>query len=164
MVKQKKILLRCADDSVMVMSFITDDEHGLVRVGTPSEIDAEISKSSSAWSPSKLPIVSWHEITDDDIPPREFREAWVVKDKKIDHDMKKARSIHLDRIRAKRNDRLAGTDSLWMRATGQGKKAEATKIEKSRQALRDIPQEWGSAIESAGSVEELASMWPEELE
>jgi hypothetical protein len=111
-----------------------------------------------------MPIVSWKEIVEDDIPPdRIFRDAWSTDGKKISHDMKKARSIHIGRIRAKRNELLAGTDSIWIRATGQGKKAEATKIEKARQALRDIPQEWEGAIESAESAEELAAMWPEEL-
>lgn len=163
MVKQKKILLRCVDDSVMVMSFVLDDEHGLVREGTRSEIDAEIAKSSSAWSPSKLPILSWHEITDSDIPAdRMFREAWTTRGNgRIEHDMVKARNIHRENMRAARANKLCDLDAEYLRADEAIDRARKREIAARKQALRDVTDD--PAIESAQTPEELKSVWPDAL-
>lgn len=163
MVKQKKILLRCVDDSVMVMSFVLDDEHGLVREGTRAEIDAEIAKSSSAWSPSKLPILSWHEITDSDIPAdRTFREAWATHGNgRIEHDMVKARNIHRENMRSARANKLCDLDAEYLRADESVDRVKKRDIAARKQALRDVTDD--PAIESAQTPEELKSVWPDVL-
>ena len=166
MVKQKKLLLRCVDDSVIVMAFILEDGHEIKKEGTTEEIDLEISRASLGFDPARLPIIGWKEIEDEsDLFNREFRNAWENKGGgRISHNMPKARAIHLDRIRAARDNALSKKDPEWMRAIGQNKKKDADDIEAERQILRDLPDTWGAAIEGAETVEELGAMWPDELE
>jgi len=164
MVKQKKLLLRCSDDSVIILSMVINDGHGVDREGTVAEIEDEIKRSSVGFPPERMPVIGWEEIHDEDLPERTFRNAWATHGgKKIGHDMPKVRQIHMDKLRGKRDRKLAELDGEWMRATGQGKKTEATAIEKKRQALRDIPQEWGLALEQLGTPEEVGAVMPEEL-
>ncbi len=64
---------------------------------------------------------------------RAFRDAWRDAGGVIDHDMDKARLIHMSRIRKARDSRLAALDTAWMRATGQGQAAESRR-DRSRKA------------------------------
>jgi hypothetical protein len=163
MVKQKKLLLRCSDDSVIILAMVLNDGHGIDREGTVAEIEDEIKRASDGF-PERLPIIGWEEIEDSHLPERTFRNAWITRGgKKIGHDMPKVRQIHMDKLRGIRDRRLADLDGDWMRATGQGKKAEAISIEKKRQTLRDIPQEWEVILEQLGTPEEVGAAWPEEL-
>ena len=165
MVKQKKLLLRCSDDSVIILAMVLNDNHGIDRAGTVPEIVDEISRASVGFPPERMPVIGWEEITDDILPERTFRNAWTTfGGKKIGHDMPKVRSIHMDKLRGKRDRKLAELDGDWMRATGQGKKVESTEIEKKRQELRDLPQEWGAALEQLTTPEEVGAAWPEILE
>lgn len=165
MVKQKKLLLRCSDDSVIILAMVLDDGHLINREGTVAEIEDEIHRASVGFPPERMPVVGWEEITDDHLPERTFRNAWKTSGgKKIDHDMTRVRSIQLDKIRGARDSKLTKLDGDWMRATGRGERASATAVEKKRQELRDVPQVWGEALEQLSTPEEVGAAWPEILD
>lgn len=156
MVKQKKLLLRCSDDSVMIMSFILDDNHGFSREGTKEEIEAEITKSSTSFNPERLPILSWEEITEEDMPERTYRDAWVTDGKKIDHDIVKARDIHRDYLRVARSPLLLPLDNEYRAADENNDLAKKEEVRVKKQVLRDVTKH--PDIEKAKTVEELASL------
>ena len=56
---------------------------------------------------------------------RTFRAAWRAGNVGVDIDMDQARLIHMDRIRAARNEKLLELDNEWMRATGRRLTSEA---------------------------------------
>jgi hypothetical protein len=159
-IKQKKVLIRCADDSVIILSFVLDDGHFVKRLGTKEEIDLEISRHSTAWEPSRLPIKGWEIITDEDLPStREYRNAWVnhgldkPKGKKIEHDMPKAREIKKNALRLLRFPLLQQLDAEYMMSLEQGNSEESNKIAKEKQRLRDITID--PRIEAAKTIEDL---------
>lgn len=100
-------------------------------------------------------------IEDDELPNREFRNAWIADENKIIHDIEKVKNIQLDRLRAQRavimetNDvlRLQANDEILMAkisnkliSSGEDTKilSEAEdnllKIITNQQALRDITE------------------------
>jgi len=88
---------------------------------------------------------------------RLYRNAVVVdEDGVLQHDMGKARAIHLRGVRDMRQPGLDQLDRDWMRATGQGKKQEADDIEAERQKLRDLPATLG--VENVTTVDELKAL------
>jgi hypothetical protein len=69
--------------------------------------------------------------------------------------MKKVCEIHMERQRYARIPLLEELDRKWMRASGQGKKDEAEKIEVERQKLRDLPATITPELEKAKTPEEV---------
>ena len=151
--KQKTILLRCADDSVMIMSMILDNDFDIKRQGTDEEIMDEISRSSSAWEPSRLPIKSWEEILPETVSDRTFRNAWKTNGETIDHDMVKARDIHRDHLRNERLNYFLPLDNAYRKAEEDGDIIKKEAVRKKKQILRDITIH--PDIEKAKNVEEL---------
>ena len=92
---------------------------------------------------------------------RDFRPGWVRGADKIDVDMRKAHTIHMDRIRAVRDQLLAESDIAMLKAIEAGDAAEESKIKAERQKLRDIPQSFD--LSGAKSPDELRALWPAEL-
>lgn len=76
-----------------------------------------------------------------DVPDsRQFRDAWKIAGGKIVVDNKKAKQIHLDRIRELRNKKLEELDKEAIKnITDENKLQE---IEQKKQILRDIPQNY----------------------
>lgn len=70
---------------------------------------------------------------------RTFRDAWTLSQGKIVIDQKKAREIHLNRIRAERDIKLKELDVETMRHLSNPEKLK--EIEEQKQKLRDLPQE-----------------------
>ena len=73
---------------------------------------------------------------------RYFRDALVWDDTescKCKCDMPKARTIHMDKIRAERNKELAAKDITFMRAVEAGDTDAQATIGTEKQVLRDIP-------------------------
>jgi len=155
MIKQKKLLLRCVDDSVIIMAFVLEDNFSVHRKGTKKEIEAEIKKASQSFPQERMPIVSWEEITDDDIPKdRTFRNAWITKKPKfIEYDMVKARTIHRDHLRRVRQLLLDRLDVEYQRADEEKDEVKKQDIVKQKQVLRDIPND--PRIENADTPEAL---------
>jgi hypothetical protein len=156
MVKQKKLLLRCADDSIIVMSFVLDDFRGIKREGTKEEIDAEIIRASSLWDPHRLPIKSWEEIEDESIlVDRTFRNAWKHEGNKgkFGVDMPKAREIHKEHLRALRTPLFYPLDQEYRLADEVGDTKKKKEVVAKKNILRDITIH--PEIEAAKTPEEL---------
>lgn len=95
-------------------------------------------------------------IADADVPSeRAYRGAWFDTGTGIEHDMDKARELHLEKLRAARSKRLEELDRAWMKATGQGRKSEAKTVEAERQALRDLPVRVREDLDAAKTIEDL---------
>jgi hypothetical protein len=155
--KQKKLLLRCADDSVIIMSFVLDDGFFVKREGTKEEIDAEIKKASESFPQDRMPVISWEEINDSDMPDRTYRNAWITKgNKKIEHDMTKAKEIHKDLLRQFRNCYFARLDTEFQKAVDTNDEEKKLNISKKRQELRDVTLH--PAIEKAKTIEDLKNL------
>jgi len=87
---------------------------------------------------------------------RTFRDALTDNGSKLGYDMARARALHLRRLRVARAPKLDQLDRDWMRATGQGDKKEADRVEAERQRLRDLPATLG--VESATTIDELKAL------
>lgn len=93
---------------------------------------------------------------------RTFRNAWVQNGGGAPAiDMPAARAMHMARIRAARNAKLATLDPLWQRAMGRGDTATAAAVEAQRETLRNLPAVVD--LNSAATVEDLKAIWPAEL-
>lgn len=126
-----------------------------LRIGIPKIIEDIRAEAQS---------IPWQIVNADSLPERRvFRGALKVENGVFRIDMDKARVIHMDRIRQKRNAKLADLDNLWMKAAATGKSFNGTaaQIEAQRQTLRDIPQTFD--LTTAQTPDELENLWPEEL-
>ena len=143
-------------------AWLNDGSGQWMRPPTEANIMEEFSRAFPKLDQLGVPIpqpVSWKIVDVTDIPTdRTFRGAWVHDGEKFDHDMDKARQIHLTRIRHDRTEYLGKLDRDWNRAHGQGKTAEAQQIEDERQRMRDVPTT--IPLDQATTVEELKGMWP----
>jgi hypothetical protein len=107
--------------------------------------------------------ISHRDIPDHAIPTdREFRDAWAdsTPEKVIDFDMTKARAIHLERIRAKRNIALAVLDTSGTKAVDQENASLIAEVRAEKQVLRDIPQTISEALLAASTIAELKIINP----
>lgn len=70
---------------------------------------------------------------------REFRDAWEVsKTGSVVVNKTKAKHIHLDRVRQKRNEKLKELDVETLRYLNDGDKLQ--EVEAKKQVLRDLPK------------------------
>ena len=93
-------------------------------------------------------------VEDTTIPSdRTVRNAWVQQGKAVITDMTKARIIHTQRIREKRDKKLEVLDKDTMRFLNDPQKR--ADIETQKQALRDLPQNLMADIQNAMSPETL---------
>jgi len=107
--------------------------------------------------------VSHRQMPDSAIPTdRTFREAWsdTTPELTIDIDMAKARAIHLDSIRIKRNDELSKLDIQATKAQDIGDADALTQIRARKQELRDLPVTLAPTLASAASVDALKAIQP----
>ena len=156
-----KIAIERPDGGVSIMSFMTvgrgnilpsgavwlnQDAGSWSREPTDSAVAGEVAKSVPDF-------LSWHRLTDDEVPTdRTFRDALTISAGKFECNIAKAREITRDNLRHQRAAAMPDLDAKWMRATGQGKKADA--IEAQRQQWRDAPAD--PLIDAASTTEELA--------
>ena len=144
-----KTVIKCIDGSVAVMTLVEG---------------ADLKTALRKWgdvNPGKY--ISHRQMEDSAIPTdREFREAWAdtTPEAVIDINMVKARRIHLDRIRAKRDAELARLDIEGIRAEDLGLVDDLAKIRAKKQILRDIPQTIQVALDMAKTVDELRAIKP----
>lgn len=135
-----------------------------VRPATDANIFAEITKALPAFDQLGMPKpqpVSYKVVAHSDVPTdRTYRNAWTHDGTKFDHDMTKAKAIHLAHIRHVRTELLTELDKDWMRAMGQNKKSDVDAIETQRQALRDAT---AIDLSSATTIEQLKALWPVDL-
>lgn len=106
-----------------------------------------------------IPTGTPFEIVDEPAVPtdRTYRNAWEWKNK-IEVNMPKARGIHMDRIRAVRNDKLKEKDTEFMKAFEARDAALQAQIAAEKQVLRDIPQTFDLSIHTNPTA--LKAAWP----
>ena len=125
------------------------------------EMDRSFPACDQLGRPQPQPV-SWVRTSAEALPQdRTYRNAWRHDGEQVVHDMPHARRLHLDLVRQARLEQLGRLDRDWMRATGQGKQADAATIEAARQALRDAPATLD--VDAATTVDELKARWPEGL-
>jgi len=144
---------------VAIMFFVIDDFQSVKVEPTDENIQAEIDRQ-----PYAADVISWRRIEPLDLPQHRwpFRDAWRDDGEVIVTDIAIARQIWQGVARSARFPLLAELDGQWMRAMGQGKKAQAAAIEEKRQALRDAPQEIATATKRAKTAEAVM-FWPKQL-
>jgi hypothetical protein len=133
----------------------SDGGVSIMNVLEGTSVEQEITK----WTPEQQAlVVSWRELSDDELPAdRYFRSAW--KDVgKIEVDMPKARDIHRDRLREMRAPKLAALDIEYQRADEAGDAERKRAIAAQKQALRDVTAD--PAIDAAQTPDELKAVVP----
>jgi len=165
------VAIRRSDGTVSVMAYVVLGRGNVLPKGAAWYPDPE--KPSGAWTrratddlieeeclkaikstPWHGAMLGWRIIKESDVPgDRAYRNAWTDDGKKITHDMPKARELHRGHIRKHRAAAFRDLDGQWMRAVGQGNAAEADRIEKERQRLRDAPAD--PRIEAAQTAADL---------
>ena len=134
--EQVKIVITLQDGSLVIMSFITNDHHGIIQEPTSKNINAIIAKSEKMWP---APARSWRIITDAQIPTdRYFRNAWTDSVFGIKVNIAKAKEIHKNNLRALRAPVLNDLDVAYMRADEAGNEKLKAEISSKKQTLRDI--------------------------
>ena len=95
-----------------------------------------------------------YEIVEDDAIPsdRTFRNAWVMGDCCIEHDLDKCKALGHDMRRAKRAEEFAPHDEVIMK---QIPGADAVKAEEARQEIRDRYAAIQDAIDAAATPEDI---------
>ena len=144
-----KTIIKCTDGSVAIMTLVEG-----------ADLDTAISK----WQQVHPNMYISHRETQDDAIPtdRTFRDAWAdtTPEVCIDIDMAKARNIHLERIRIKRNAELAKLDVEAIKAQDMGNAETLAQIRARKQELRDLPATLAPTLASASSVDELKAIQP----
>jgi len=134
------------------MKYLIEKSDGTVSIMMLSA-KADSEKALKSWEELNEKAVSFTKVKASDIPTdRTFRDAWKKDGKKVRVGMKNARKIHLNKIRQKRNEKLAELDIETMKGND---------VQKDKQKLRDLPD--NVDLESAKTPEDLKKVWPAEL-
>ena len=142
-----KTIIKCTDGGVAVMTLVEG-----------ADLNIAIGKWKQA-NPNKY--LGHREMPDDVIPTdRTFRDAWAdtTPELIIDIDMAKARDIHLERIRIKRNAELSKLDIQATKAQDVGDADALTQIRVRKQELRDLPATLAPTLASAATVDALKAI------
>jgi hypothetical protein len=94
---------------------------------------------------------------------RTFREAWKRVGSDITVDMPAARVIHMDRIRAARDQALEKKDKEQLQALGRNDQAERARLEAEKVTLRNLPTTVQGQVNASSTPEALDAIWPPEL-
>lgn len=105
--------------------------------------------------------IKLHMVEDADLPDREFRDAWNITDGKIGHDLEKARTIQLNRIRLARAPKLAELDVKYMLAQEKQDTNAIADIVKQKESLRDVTEPLKTA--TLNSIDDVKAAFPQEL-
>ena len=155
-----RLIFKRSDGSVAIGMFLDGVD--------PAEEMAKYNQSVTG-----APAISVRQATIEDSPPpgwdgsksdRTFREAWTdeVAGPQIDVDMPKARTIHMDRIREKRNAKLTELDLAYMIADENGDNPSKAAIAQQKKVLRDLPGSYD--LSGHTSPDTLKDDWPTEVE
>ena len=134
------------------MKIIYQNESGGVSVIHPT---GELSIEETA--AKDVPHGVLYEIVEDDAIPsdRTFRNAWVLGDCCIEHDLEKCKALGHDMRRAKRAEEFAPHDEVIMK---QIPGADAEAAEAARQEIRDKYAAIQDAIDGATSPEDIKAV------
>jgi hypothetical protein len=179
--KVVRVAIRQADETVAVMEFSVINRGSILpsgaewvdraagwwmREANPANIEEDINRAIFVPGQGGYllgPILGYRVMREDEEAPKRgpYRGAYRDRGGKLEVDMPAARELHRERLRIRRVAKMQELDGEWMRAKGQGKELDAHAVEVKRQALRDLPAD--PRIDEAGTVEELAALWPKEL-
>lgn len=163
-----KVAVTRSDGTVAILGFVTRGHGSVLPAGARwvSQTDGIWEREANDGNIFSLIVAmyaagpqptGYRVVRESDLPgDRSYREAWRDTGTVIDHDMVRAREIHLARVRVARVERLSELDNEWMRATGQGDRPAADAVEAERQRLRDLPTTLG--VEACNTVEELKAL------
>lgn len=128
---------------------IYTNESGGVSIIIPSG-ELSIEEVAAKDVPEGVP----YEIVEDDAIPsdRTFRNAWVMGDCCVEHDLGKCKEIGHDKRRQLRAEEFAPYDEVIAK---QIPGADAAEAEAARQAIRDKYSAVQDAIEAAATPEEI---------
>lgn len=131
------------------MKIIYQNESGGVSVIIPT---GELSIEEVA--AKDVPEGVAYEIVEDDAIPsdRTFRNAWVMGDCCVEHDLDKCKALGHDMRRAKRAEEFAPHDEVIMK---QIPGVDAAEAEAARQAIRDKYSAVQDAIDAAATSDEI---------
>lgn len=97
--------------------------------------------------------------TEQSLADRYFREAWELKEGKIEINRAKAEEIHLINLRRARNKALKVLDVEALKVISDSVKLQ--EVEDKKQKLRDLPQTVD--LKSPATLDDLKNVMPEEL-
>ena len=144
-----KTVIKCLDGGIAVMTLVDG---------------ADLQEALRKWddvNPGKY--LSHRDMPASAIPAdREFRSAWAdtTPELVIDIDMPKAREIHLNGIREKRNAELARLDIAAIKAQDTSDDATLQTIRARKQELRDLPVTIAPTLAAASTAIELKLIQP----
>jgi len=88
----------------------------------------------------------------------DFRDSWLCDEAGLPVvDMDAARDVHMGRIRAARDSRLAALDSEHFKALESGSDDRLAAISSEKQRLRNLPQTLSLNVETPA---QLSAIWP----
>jgi hypothetical protein len=131
----------------------TNNEGGVSVIHPTGELSIEEVAAKDV--PEGIP----YEIVEDDAIPsdRTFRNAWVLGDCCVEHDLDKCKDIAHDKRRAARAEEFAPYDDIIAK---QIPGADAVAAEAARQEIRDKYTEMQNNIDAATTVEQLLEVTP----
>jgi len=144
------------DGGVSILA-IPIDASGIVDAAV---VESEIARWMTSLGPDLdawTPIVGWRRVERDEIPvDREFRNALTEHPTDgLVHDLEKAKTIAVARVRELRNIALSALDVRWQSALGQKDASTADLIEAQRQVLREQPNVLTAALAGATSIDNI---------
>lgn len=102
---------------------------------------------------------NWAKMDEIQLPnDRNYMQAWVLKDGKIEIDLKKAKERHIDLLREERDEKLKKFDVEFMRAMESGDQKWIDNVKDVKQRLRDMPND---PIFNVDSFEKLVEAYPD---
>lgn len=105
---------------------------------------------------------NWAELEAIQLPcHKEYQDAWRLVDGAIEIDMDKAREIHIDILRQKRDDELIKLDIDSLRCLEESDYSGLEIVKRQKQKLRDMPDD---PIFNVDTFEELVRAIPAYLE
>jgi hypothetical protein len=135
------------------------DKDGVqTRTAIDADIEFEVAKNErELYSKSGHVVLSWRRISEAEHQmfekDRRYRNSLTDNAGKLEYDIVQARERHRLYLRRVRSEALIELDAQWMRATGQGRKADLDAIEAQRQKWRDAPAD--PRIAAAKTIEDL---------
>jgi hypothetical protein len=135
--------IQMADGSVAIMQTVGDAQVEDCLAKWPAKESARVMRRM-AIDPATIPA------------DRTFRNAWILADGAIAHDMAKAREIKRDQLRRERAPLLAALDTAYLRADETKDEAAKAAIGEQKQRLREAPGD--PAIDAAKTADELKAI------
>jgi len=150
----------------LIITYMGDD--GILKIVHPApKAVAEAGKPEEEFLKDlakRLELVEFDIIDAKELPEdRSFRDAWKQKNKKVKVDMPKAVDIQMDKLRHKRNKKLAELDVEYMRALEEDPK-KAEEVAKRKRELREMPKKIEKEMKALKKPEDLKRFKPKMLE